>query len=92
MSSNIPPPPPPPTPFEDKSFKPKRTPQKTDEIPFGRYAIYSTKNPYGWVELRDGRNNIIFLYDIEHSKSYNLDRLKNLNFSQIPHINNKNTN
>jgi hypothetical protein len=20
-----------------------------DNVPFGRYAIYSTKNPYGWI-------------------------------------------
>jgi len=63
MSLNIPPPPPLPAIKEDLSFKPSKSMQK-DNVPFGRYAIYSTKNPYGWTDLHYGRNNIIFLYDI----------------------------
>jgi len=41
MSLNIPPPPPLPAIKEDLSFKPSKSMQK-DNVPFGRYAIYST--------------------------------------------------
>lgn len=69
---------------------PNRQNQQKKDIPFGKNAIYSANNPYGWTELFNGFNNISFLYDIENNKKYYWDKLQTLNKYKIIQIRKQN--